>query len=1035
MSAGAYFRSLDHLAGANHLVEEAKAEFPSYDPSEMVKGGKSSRRSFMKLAGASMALAGITLTGCRRWPEEELVPYSSAPRDRIPGLPQHYASAFELGGVADGVLVTTYDGRPIKVEGNPDHPFAIAFNGLGNTGAGRYGASTKFAQASVLELYDPERVRGVYSGPVIDRKPSSIEEFVAAAKAALSGGRVAILSTPTSSMSVAAAWQSLSKAYPTAKWYEYEPLNDDAAREGGTLAFGRPVRAVLDLVKADVVVSLDDDILGSHPAHLRYSADWAERRRRAETDKTMNRVFIAESIYSNTGAAADDRVGVKPSRIDIVARALAAALGVAGASAGELTETEKAFVTHAAEALKAAGKNGVVTVGSHLPAQTQAVAHLINAQLGVIGTTVRYLELPAKPSQVASIKQLADDLKSGAVAGLIVLGGNPMYDAPADLGLADLVRNASFSAYLGLFVNETSVVCNWHVPEAHFLESWGDARAFDGTVSLMQPMIEPLFGGKTKAELLALLAGESEASGRAIARRVSGLTDEVAYKKALQKGVIEGTAYRTANVTAGSFPAAAPAGDASGFEFRFVSSNVFDGRYTNNGWLVELPDSLTKLTWDNAALISKKDAETLGVTNGDYLDLTVSGRSLKIPAFILPGQPIGSIQLPLGWGREAAGEIGTGIGFNTYTLRITTGFNIASGTAAKGSGSYRLASTQEHYLTDWVGNKLYQKRIGKPFEEGKLIHESTLTVFKENPEAMHGHKHKGLALQLFDPPHPLTDAHAWGMAIDMSSCTGCGACVVACQAENNIPTVGKHQVLMQRAMHWIRIDRYFKHDPEADPDITNPQMVFQPMMCVHCENAPCEQVCPVAATVHDTEGLNTMVYNRCIGTRYCSNNCPYKVRRFNYFDYQSTSPRDGYRMPWPKMPDQQQREAIDPLKKLMFNPDVTVRMRGVMEKCTYCTQRIQNAKIDVRNEFQQGKRPTDKVPDGMVLTACQQACPTQAIWFGDINDAGSRVVQWQKSPRSYDLLEELNTRPRTKYLGKLRNPAVEPVKTAAEGHH
>lgn len=1041
---GSYFQSLDQLVNPAAHADRVNNEFQNYDPSSMTR---SSRRGFMKLAGASMALAGITLTGCRRWPKEEIVPYTTNRHDRVPGVPEKYASAFELGGVADGIVVTSYDGRPIKIEGNPDHPFSVAFAGKGPNAAGRYGASTAYAQASVLEMYDPERSRGVLTGKVPSRSVSDLEAFLSAARTALAAGGVAFLSTATSSPSV----EALKTKLPAGtKWYEFEPISHDNAREGAKLAFGSVVRPILDLTKADVIVSFDDDFLTSGPAALRYAADWASRRRSADTDKAMCRVYLAESSFSNTGAVADERLPLKPSRVDAVARALAAALGVSGATAPELSADEKAWVDLAAADLKKSGKSAVVTAGSHLAPATIAVALQINAALANDGSTVRYVTLPdaARPTHVAAITQFAADLKSGAIKSVFILSSNAAYDAPADLGLAAALESFSgFTAYLGLYENETSRLCSWHVPEAHALESWGDARAFDGTITLIQPLIEPLFGGKTKAELLAALTDQPEQTGRAISRRTSAIADELAFRQALQKGVVPNSAYPAATVKSAAFPPAAesPTGE---LELRFAKSAVYDGRFANLGWLAELPDTMTKVTWDNPILMSKTDADKLGVKTNDLITLTVgSAKPLEIAVYVLPGQPVGVAQLPLGFARTAAGTIGNANGFDTYSLRTSSNFNVATGSAAKAVGTFSIATTQEHYLVDWVAAYGIEKRVGKPNESGKVIREASLASYVQEPRGMHKAVHGDLSLQIFDPPHQMNDPHAWGMAIDMSSCTGCGACVSACQAENNIPTVGKHQILMNRAMHWIRIDRYFKHDKKADPDVTKPQVVFQPMMCVHCENAPCEQVCPVAATVHDTEGLNTMVYNRCIGTRYCSNNCPYKVRRFNYFDYQATSPRDGLRKPYLNMPDQQQG-GVDPIKRMVFNPEVTVRMRGVMEKCTYCTQRIQSAKIVTRNAamneaasqklegeaFATFVTEKSRVPDGSILTACQQACPTQAIWFGDLNDRESTVSTRQTSPRSYDLLAELNTRPRSKYLGKLRNPAVEPVATTEEAH-
>jgi molybdopterin-containing oxidoreductase family iron-sulfur binding subunit len=968
----------------------------------------------MKLMSASMALAGLTLSGCRRWPKENLAPYSSNPRERVAGIPEQYATVYELGGVGHGVLAISYDGRPIKLEGNPSHPFAT-------TNDGKLGAIDAIQQAAVLELYDPARSRGPWTRTTGEGGLTTWEAFESAFQSTLAslrsaGGKgLAVLSEISSSPSVQAMRQRFGQVYPQSVWSEYEPLLPNNEREASQAAFGRQVRTRLTLDKADTVVVLDADILGTHPAHVRYANDWSKRRRSADTKGGMVRMFAAESQLTITGAVADSRIGIKPSRFAAIVTALAAKAGVSGVNAAEgLSPDETKWVDAAAANLK---KNGVVVGGSNLPAPVLALIHRINDAIGAVGNTVTLLELPA--DNAVPLADLVNQIKSGAITTLLIIGGNPSYDAPADLGFAEALSTVANSIHLSLYLNETSLNSKWHLPKAHFLESWGDARAWDGTVSIQQPLILPLFGGKSTIELLAMLCGDEVNAGDAIVRRtfttLTGNSSEAAYRRVLHDGVLPETSY--ANFTGRPQAGAAPEVTAAsaGFEIRFQPDRkVYDGRYSNNGWLQELPDSLSKLTWDNAALISKKDADALGVTNGGVLMITVGDRKLEIPAFILPGQPLGVIGLPLGYGRTAAGPIGNGVGFNTYALRTSGNlFGAPDAKVAAGGGSYKLVATQEHHILDKVGFEGREERVGEKGASGLVVHEATLAEYQKNPRAPHEGGHHTVSLQLFNPPHQFQDQHAWGMAIDMTTCIGCNACVAACQAENNIPIVGKDQVAMNREMHWIRIDRYFK----GAMDDPNPEIVFQPMTCVHCENAPCEQVCPVAATVHDTEGLNTMVYNRCIGTRYCSNNCPYKVRRFNYFDWHSKSEHNlrGFPQPWLKIPDQQQTETVNKIHRMVFNPEVTVRMRGVMEKCTYCVQRIHGVK--------QAKEVSgEALRDGDIVTACQQTCPTEAIVFGDLSDPNSRVSKLHQNPRAYSVLEDLNTRPRTRHLALVRNP-------------
>ncbi len=1026
-----YWLSLEQLANSPEFAGRVHDEFQGYDPDAI---SSMSRRKFMRLMAGSMALAGLTLSGCRRYPEEKIAPHARQPEGRIPGTTVQYATSYEIAGVSTGLLAASFDGRPIKVDGNPNHPISL-------------GASDAIAQASVLELYDPSRARTVTTpAKGTGRLTSSWDSFSTSTLAALEtlkakqGEGLALLCEATTSLTIATAKARLMAAYPKAQWFEYEPISGDNAIEGARLAFGRPVRAQLQLSKARVIASFDSDLFGAHPAKLKHSREWAIGRRSADNG-VMNRVYVAESRYSVTGGVADERMAVKPSRIETILAALAGKLGIEAGTPDALTEREMRFIELLTADLQREGGNAVVTVGDHHSPAAHALGFRINAKLGAIGHSVTYIAVPGgdRPTHAAAITALTTALRSNAISHLLILGGNPVYDAPADLDFAAALGKTS-ATHLSLFLNETSQACSMHLPRAHYLESWGDGRSYDGMIALTQPLILPLYEGKSIAEVVAFLADGRWTDGYELIRTTMAtvLPDdqfERAWRRSLHDGIVRGTSSQPVPVqlaqrseqersgeplvhaTSNATTLATSAGKADTFDLVFYPSELHDGRFAGSGWLQEAPDPMTKLTWDNAALISKRDADALSIRTGDVITISIGKETLDIAAYIMPGQPAGAIALSLGYGRTVAGPIGTNVGFNTYALRTTRGLGHISGATLKNTGKrYPLAMTQDHHLIDAIGFKGREKRTGEKGESGSIIKDASLTEYKKDKNFATKDDHGNIHLQLFNPPESATDkeGHAWGMAIDMASCIGCNACVIACQAENNIPIVGKDEVIRNREMHWIRIDRYFK----GGMDDEEPQVVHQPIMCVHCENAPCEQVCPVAATVHDTEGLNTMVYNRCIGTRYCSNNCPYKVRRFNYFDFHVKDPR-GSATPWLAMPDTQQREGIDPIKQMVFNPQVTVRMRGVMEKCTYCVQRIQSAKISRRNKGQ-------TVQDGDVVTACQSACPTQAIVFGDLNDKNSNVRKAHDNSRAYSLLGDLNVRPRTKHLAKLRNPATTP---------
>ncbi len=1033
----AYWRSLEEYAGDPQVRELLKQEFAGYDPDQMLSV---SRRRFMQLMAASMSLAGLTLAGCRRWPEEKLAPFTARPDGTTPGVATHYASMTERGGIATGVLIASFDGRPIKIEGNPEHP-------------GSLGATDAFTQADVLSMYDPYRLRQIARGKDAgDGTKPTWADFQAFAKPHFEAlqkkaGSFAVLSEASSSPSLARMKAGLLAAMPGVKWYEYEPINRDNELAGSKLAFGKAVRPQYHLDRAEVIVCFDSDLLGGHLNQVRHAHDWALGRKSADNGK-MSRLYAAESAMSVTGGVADHRLPIRSAKIGELVLALAERLKLRPAKTTVNGSSD--FIEAAARDLRDHPGKSLVVAGPNQPDEVHALCWAINDALNNIGNTVDVTEEPAADSGAGGgcfqdIAELANRINTNKVKTLLILGGNPVYDAPVNLGLAEKLAKVEHTIHLTQYSNETSRLCEWQLPKAHYLECWGDGRAWDGTLSVQQPLILPIArkGSESKSpiELIATLLGEPATDGYTIVRQTFAQSlptvgFEKAWRRVLHSGLVEGSAYKPLKdrpKPAGSLPVP-PLAETVGYELTFQPDpGVYDGRYADNGWLQELPGPLTKLTWDNAALINIADAKELGVSHGDILSITVGKRTLEIAAYLMPGQAAGSIALSLGYGRTAAGPVGTGVGFNTYALRTSKRPGIAREAQIVNTGRrHDLALTQNHHLIDGIGADMIHHRIGGKSQSGSIIREASFDTYQEDPHFVSKGEHGGVSLQLWDGPYQnepkrpggpeaFNHPHAWGMTIDMNACIGCNACVVACQAENNIPVVGKDQVLVSREMQWLRIDRYFKNDPEADPSAERPEVIHQPMMCQHCENAPCEQVCPVAATMHDAEGLNVMVYNRCIGTRYCSNNCPYKARRFNYFDFHAKDPR-GSAKPWLQMPDTQQQAVVDKIKRMVFNPEVTVRMRGVMEKCTYCVQRIKRSTIDTKNRWARGERDKPTVDDGAINTACQQSCPTKAIVFGDLNDPDSEVTHSQQNDRGYMVLEELNTRTRTRYLAKLRNP-------------
>jgi len=955
-----YWRSLEELAGSPEFREMMHREFPK-GASEWLDSV--SRRGFLQLMGASLAMAGMT--GCTKLPLEPIVPYVRQPEQLVPGRPQFYATAFTLSGYAQPLLVESHLGRPTKIEGNALHPASL-------------GGTDLFAQASILGMYDPDRAQSVSRLGNVDSWSSfaSAIKGPLAAQKALGGVGIRILTPTISSPTLKDQLQAFLAMFPQAKWHVYEPVNRDNVYEGAKLAFGQPVETRYDFSKADVIVSLDADFLSAgFPGNARYIRDFASRR---NPDGNMNRLYVIESTPSATGAKADHRVPVRAIEIEKFARGLMKAIG-------------EDLLSHKGSSL--------VIAGDHQPSAVHAFAHAINEKLGNVGKTVFYTDpISANPiNQTDSIKDLVSDMRAGKVDLLVIIGGNPAYDAPADFGFADALKNSNIAlrVYHGLYQNETAQLCHWSVNETHYLEAWSDTRAYDGTVSLVQPLIAPLYNGKSAHELLAALMGDPDPSGYDIVRSYwqkqhSGSDFEAFWRKSLNDGFIAGSAFAPKQVSlkSNSIPALAVANnDPNSLELNFRRDpSIYDGQFSNNGWLQELPKPMSKLTWDNAVLVSPQMADREGLKSMDVVTIELNGRKVSGPVWIQAGHPDHSITVHLGYGRRAAGRAGTGAGFDAYQLRTSSALWIATGAKlTKTGGFYQLASTQGYQTMD-TGNG----------ETRPVVRQATLAEYRKDPKFAREDEPPA-ELTLYPPFDYKKSPDAWGMTIDLNACVGCNNCIIACQSENNIAVVGKEQVTRGRHMHWLRVDAYYQGDRD------NPKAYFQPVPCMQCENAPCELVCPVGATLHSSEGLNDMVYNRCIGTRYCSNNCPYKVRRFNFLLFQD----------WET-----------PQYKIMRNPDVTVRSRGVMEKCTYCVQRISEHRIDAETAAVRENR-SFHIEDGSLQTACQQSCPANAIVFGNINDPASRVSKLKALDRNYGLLADLNTRPRTTYLAEIRNPNPE----------
>ncbi len=1014
-----YWRTLEELAGDPNFQELLHREFPRQAPSEW--DDSVDRRDFLKLMAASLALAG--LSGCGRAPEQYIVPYVKQPDGMVLGKALFYATAMPFAADAIGLLVESHEGRPTKIEGNPDHPSSL-------------GATNAFAQASILDLYDPDRAQTVTKAGEIQTWSQFLDaaQSLAATFRATRGEGFRILTGIINSPTLASQLETILTLYPQAKWHQWEPAVGDGTREGAKLAFGTYLNTVYRPENAEVILSLDSDFLASGPGNVRYMREFYRRRKLdqyAEADRLgleMSRLYVVEPTPSVTGSSADHRLPLRSAEVEQFARALAAKLGLGGS--GKLAPATEKWLDAVVKDLKKYPRRTLVVAGEQQPAEVHALVHAINGALGNVGTTLYYTEpVEAHPvNHLESLRELCADIDQGNVSTLLILGVNPVYTSPHDFDFTSKLRfdekrkgkKIDTVIHVGSHFDETSQYCDWHVAESHYLETWGDARAFDGTVSLVQPLIAPLYRTHSAHEVLAAFTDKPGLSAydavrdRLKASNPSGDFEKF-WRKTLNDGVVAGTAFAPTNVSLKFNPASLPPSkesSASELEFLFrPDPTIYDGRFSNNGWLQELPKPVTKLTWDNAALVSPKTAEKLNLTHSipsrggehgqilsNVIDIALSGSKVTAAAWILPGQAEGVVVLPLGYGRKKAGYTGTNKGFNAYAVRTSNTLWTATAPASiirKTGNDYPLACTQYHFN----------------MEGRQILATGTLEEFRKNPNFANEHAEappKELSLYKGEAEFPYT-RDKWAMAIDLNSCNGCNACVIACQSENNIAVVGKDQVMRGREMHWIRIDRYYTNtesstsgkstgDPsEYQPALDNPETFFQPVPCQQCENAPCEQVCPVGATVHSAEGLNDMVYNRCIGTRYCSNNCPYKVRRFNFLRFQD----------WET-----------PQLKLLRNPEVTVRSRGVMEKCTYCVQRIDTARIEA-------EKKNEPIADGAIVTACEQACPAQAIVFGNANDPNSRVSKLRAQQRNYSILAELNSRPRTTYLAAVRNPNPE----------
>lgn len=1006
------WRSQPHLHQNPELTELASEELL---PGASDPPSGTNRRHFMQLLGASMALAG--LAACRR-PVEYIMPFSDRPEELIPGVPLNYATTMNFRGIARPLLVKSYDGRPIKIEGNPDHPNAS-------------GASGVYEQASLLQLYDPDRSQQILRSG----SPSTWSDVLDLCQQAQSANRrIAVLAAPDSSPSRARLRSQLENQYDNFQWVDYRSEGDDTQTLGLQMAYGLPLRPVYDFENADIIVSLDADFLGPHSKNGNLNTySFAQGRRLSDAEDQMSRLYVIESTYTSTGTMADHRKRMRSDEISNIASQLATALNVfSGAQPNSL-------ISQIAEDLRNSDGRCIVIAGETQPAEVHALCTQINQSLGAIGTTITLLNTgePVQSPQSETLPALVEDMNSGEIDLLLILGVNPVYDAPLALNFQSALEQVTDTVHLGLHVDETAQSCTWHIPQTHYLEAWGDARSWDGTLTPVQPLIAPLYEDcHSEIELLGALSNGEPINGYDFVRQTwNSVIDsedfETAWRRILHNGFLDDTGFESVTPTP-SFNGQLPALN-TGLELVMrLDATVLDGSFSNNAWCQELPDPITKIVWDNVAVISPQTAQDYGLvceySKGHYISdiitLSANGHQVDLPIWILPGHANNSISVTLGYGRDistkrpnrdtpfwdkddetdiyANGALSTGIGGNVSGLRNMHGELVIFDVELIATGrKWTIVTTQDHGILDT--------------EARPLIRMATLDEYRQDPAfALQDEAptpSSDIKTDFQDYPELWKDSHPaktpsfrdsdywknqWGMAIDLNTCTGCNACIIACQAENNIQVVGKKEVGNGRELHWLRVDRYFVTEGGTDLD-ADPQIVMQPIPCQHCENAPCESVCPVAATVHSPDGTNQMIYNRCIGTRYCANNCPYKVRRYNFYNWSKTIP-----------------ETV----QMAQNPNVSIRFRGVMEKCSFCIQRIRETQKRAGLE----KRPLHR---DEVATACQQACPTQSITFGDLNDDQSQVSQAMRNPRGYKLLAELNIKPRVSYLARVRNPNSE----------
>jgi molybdopterin-containing oxidoreductase family iron-sulfur binding subunit len=1025
-------RALDDTGDREQSVPEFPKGYVETPPND--EAWQVSRRGLLGAMAATLALVGAE--GCRR-PVEKIVPYTKMPEDVIPGVPAHYATVIRRRGDAIGLIVESHEGRPTKVEGNEAHPSS-------------FGGADLVTQATILDLYDPERS----TTPRKTGAPAGWEDFETELLAKLSsfdsdqGARLRVLMEPTISPTVLRMRAVLAQRFPKARVHAWSPVADSNAREGARIALGQPVGSLFAYERAQVILSLDSDFLQTETSSVRATKLFASGRRMRKSSDRMSRLYVVEPALTTTGANADHRLRLSASDIERYAYALALELAKNGVSLGDVQASVQKqanadgippkWLASVAKDLATNRGRAVVVVGSRQPPVVHALAHAINTALGMAGPggMVAAYALVADSDELdvaTDFKALTDAIAGGQVEALMILGGNPAYDAPADLAFREGLAKVPFSVHASLFFDETSELCTWHVPRAHDYESWGDGRSVDGTIGVQQPLIAPLYAGRSDIELLGLMANVTEksgyeavqatareiilnqrglstcappadgkvdcrdAAGNAVSVRMSDLARDWDHALAIgflvrARAPMQAPALRSGDIAAAIDKRTPPTRvGPNALEVTFAACpKVVDGRHANNPWLQEMPDPVTKLVWDNAAILSPATAKALGVANKDMLKIAVGDRSVTAAAWIVPGQADDSIALTLGWGRRKVGRIGNGRGFDVYPLRTTQtlGFAVGAQVTKTSDEPYFFAQTQENNSA----------------ENRPIAHEATLAEYRLKPNFAELDAPPPRALPLWSQ-QDYSQGHQWGMTVDLNACTGCSACVIACMAENNVPVVGKREVWRGREMHWLRIDRYYVEDAKLGATPDDPLVINEPLMCVHCEEAPCENVCPVNATTHGPEGLNEMAYNRCIGTRYCANNCPYKVRHFNYLNWHNDAV-------W------KETGGLPETLQMQQNPNVTVRFRGVMEKCTYCVQRIQSAKIKAKREYRELK-------DGEIRTACQQTCPADAIVFGDINDANSAVTRWTRTDRRFGLLAELGTRPRTTYLGKVRNPNPE----------